>query len=444
MFTLQLLKSGNIKPEDLGPEKRFKIAEGLTDFPQELLALSEHIEILDMSGNNLTALPDNFSMFKHLKILFLSDNQFDHIPSVIADCPQLEMIGFKNNQIKEISETALPLKTRWLILTDNKIEKLPDSMGQLTRLKKLALAGNQLTALPETMSQCHELELIRLSANKFEHMPDWLFQLPKLAWLAFSGNPCTAYQAGLNTTIPEVELEHIQLAEQIGVGASGFIHKGQWVKGPHEFDVGADIAIKLFKKGNVTSDGYPQDELDACLAAGRHENLINPLAYIPNKSQLGLVMELIPPTYTNLGMPPDLNTCTRDTFNDDAVFNVDDIVSILKQMVSTIIHLHNQGVSHGDLYAHNILINSKNHILFGDFGAATHLANLTDKQTQWIEKIEVRALGNLIEDLFLQSKCALTESTEEKLLKGLILQCQDINLTNRPTLTMLMHALKAV
>ncbi len=105
VFTLQLLTSGNISPEDLGPEKRFKIAEGLTEFPKELFALAEHIEILDMSGNNLSALPDDFSRFKHLKILFLSDNQFDHIPSVIAECPQLEMIGFKNNQIKEIPET---------------------------------------------------------------------------------------------------------------------------------------------------------------------------------------------------------------------------------------------------------------------------------------------------------------------------------------------------
>ena len=68
-------------------------------------------------------------------------------------------------------------------------------------------------------------------------------------------------------------------------------------------------------------------------------------------------------------------------------------------MVSTLHHLHICKVSHGDVYAHNTMINKDADVLFGDFGAATNLAMLNDYQQKQIELIEVRALGCLIEDL---------------------------------------------
>ena len=102
LFTLSQLQSTPVNSliDLLGTDKRLKLAEGLTEFPRELFELAEHIEVLDMSFNQLSTLPDDFGRFKNLKILFLSNNQFDHVPPVISQCPKLEMIGFKSNQIK--------------------------------------------------------------------------------------------------------------------------------------------------------------------------------------------------------------------------------------------------------------------------------------------------------------------------------------------------------
>jgi serine/threonine protein kinase len=50
---------------------------------------------------------------------------------------------------------------------------------------------------------------------------------------------------------------------------------------------------------------------------------------------------------------------------------------------------------HGDLYAHNILIDEKDSCYLGDFGAASFY----DVGNKDFEKIEVRAFGCLLEDL---------------------------------------------
>ena len=107
----------------------------------------------------------------------------------LKECINLTMIGFKSNKIAYFPEDALPLATQWLILTDNHIEHLPDSIGILKQLQKCMLAGNRIASLPDTMAACKNLELLRLSANQLQEIPSWLFALPKLSWFACAGNP---------------------------------------------------------------------------------------------------------------------------------------------------------------------------------------------------------------------------------------------------------------
>lgn len=279
-----------------------KLEDKLSTFPAELFELAEHLEVLDLTNNQLSELPPHFANFQQLRILFLSNNQFRHVPSVLAGCPKLEMIAFKNNHITDFAEDSLPIDTRWLILTDNQITHLPKSMGKLHRLQKLALGGNQINSLPESMQHCQNLELARLSANKLSHLPNWLLQLPKLSWLAFSGNAMP--HAATASLVPHVSMTDIQLEKKIGEGASGLIYQARWRKKPTGLATSKhSIAVKLFK-GTITSDGYPEDELNCCLSAGAHPNLIKVLAKIDAPEQLGLVIELIPASFSNLGQPP--------------------------------------------------------------------------------------------------------------------------------------------
>ncbi|RYD48149.1 MAG: protein kinase, partial [Verrucomicrobiaceae bacterium] len=237
MDTLAKLRSG-----ELNGIRRLDLACGLTEFPREILDLADTLEILNLTGNRLSELPDDLPRLRKLRILFCSDNVFTHLPAVLGACPALEMIGFKANHIESIHPDTFPERLRWLILTDNRLETLPASIGSRTRLQKLMLAGNRLENLPDEMAACENLELLRLSANRFISFPEWLFRLPRLAWLALGGNPWET-----KSDLPpmaEVDWNEIEKGELLGEGASGLIHKARWKD--------TDVALKIFK-GGMTS-----------------------------------------------------------------------------------------------------------------------------------------------------------------------------------------------
>ncbi|MEZ9548762.1 MULTISPECIES: leucine-rich repeat-containing protein kinase family protein [Vibrio] len=407
MHTLEQLKSGQLKGI-----KRLKLSEGLTEFPLEILELSDSLEILDLSGNQLSELPQELTQLTNLRIIFASNNLFTHLPDVLGSLPKLEMIGFKTNQIKTVSEESLPAQLRWLILTDNAIEVLPNSLGERPRLQKLALAGNQLRALPESMEDLSNLELVRLSANQLTEFPEFLIKLPKLAWLAFAGNPFCKHPSSLDS-VPAVSSQCYSLNQVLGQGASGVISHANWLNSDFDFPQG--VAVKVFK-GEVTSDGYPHDELEACLQAGHHSNLVKSIAQVDEQDYLALVMELIPSCHYNLGLPPTLDTCTRDTFPEGFELPIAQIDNIVTQMIDVFNHLHDNKVCHGDLYAHNTLVNEQGQMIFGDFGAATIYGYLTEEQQQGIRRIEARALKCFIEDLL--TVCS-TDDVDSELYKEL-------------------------
>jgi hypothetical protein len=428
MHTLEELKTGQLKGA-----KHIKIACGLNEFPIEILDLADTLEILDLSQNNLSSLPPNFDKLSKLKIAFFSENLFTELPEVLGKCQSLEMIGFKSNQIKIVSEKALPTITRWLILTNNQIEIIPKSLGNCYRLQKLALAGNKIKKLPDEMVNCKNLELIRISANLLTEFPGWLLQLPKLSWVAYAGNPFSE-MAQIPNNLSQIEWTDLAINEQLGQGASGIIYKST-LKG---FD--GEVAVKIFK-GEVTSDGLPLNEMNACMAAGNHPNLVNVLGKIANHPQQkeGLVMSLIPNNYYNLGNPPSFESCSRDVFNQGTNFTISQMLNISKGIASVCKQLHSLGINHGDLYAHNIMFDKDGNNLLGDFGAATFY-DVNSDIAEGLQKIEVRAFGCLLDDMLLNT-------TEDKLLPNIKLlehlrdECLQNDILKRPSLEEILASL---
>lgn len=114
--------------------KKIKIADGLTEFPVEVLQAAQTLEILDLSDNELSSLPAEFSKLQQLKVFFCSNNKFSTYPKVLSRLPKLAMVAFKNNGMLEIPEDALGKNLRWLILTNNDLSHLPNVSFVLLQL----------------------------------------------------------------------------------------------------------------------------------------------------------------------------------------------------------------------------------------------------------------------------------------------------------------------
>ncbi len=393
MHTLTDLRAGA-----LAGCRRLDLACGLTALPREVFDLADTLEVLNLTGNQLSTLPDDLPRLHRLRVVFCSDNAFTTLPPVLGSCGQLEMVGFKANRIAAVPAQALPPRLRWLILTDNAVETLPERLGDCSRLEKLMLAGNRLAHLPD-LSGCGELALLRLAANRLEALPAWLLSMPRLAWLALGGNPFVNRVMHRHRTMeyPQIRWDSLRYQQVLGEGASGVIHKATWMD---RAGLSTDVAVKQFK-GAMTSDGLPDSEMAATLAAAGHPGLVGVegVVHSPGQATPGLVLPLLDPAFQPLAGPPSFASCSRDVYADGFGVAVDKLLIIACSVASAVAHLHSRGLLHGDLYGHNLLWNGADRALLSDFGAASFFDPDDRATAEALQRLEVRAFGCLLEEL---------------------------------------------
>ena len=373
----------------------------LTELPPEVFTLAASLEVLDLTGNQLSSLPPALAQLTKLHTLFASNNRFTVLPPVLGRLPVLDTLGFKANRIAEVPAESLSPSLRWLILTDNCIPAMPSTLTACPRMQKLMLAGNRLSRLPEGMGRLQRLELLRLSANRFERVedafPDELLSLPRLAWLAHAGNPFSEAREHTLAEAPAIPWSELQMQDVLGEGASGHIHAARWLPagGPAQ-----DVAVKLFK-GAVTSDGLPESEMAATLAAGRHPDLVGALgvlAHHPSGTH-GLVLPRLASHWKPLAGPPSMANCTRDVYAEDLRLPASHAEALAHAATRALDHLHARGLTHGDLYAHNLLVDGQGRGLVSDFGAASFLPVDDMARAEALKTVDRRALQVLLHEM---------------------------------------------
>lgn len=428
--TLDALRSGALA----GTRELGLSGCGLTEFPDEIFGLCETLEVLDLGFNALSALPDDLGRLRRLRVLFCSGNRFERLPPVLGGCAALSQVGFRGTGMREVPAEALPPALRWLTLTDNRIETLPAALGRLPRLRKLMLSGNALRQLPETLADAPDLELLRIAANRIEAVPPWLGAHPTLAWLGWAGNPFNRIDLPAAAVVRWQELE---LGALLGQGASGVVHRAVWQDG----HTGArrPVALKLFK-GAMTSDGLPRHEMAACLAAGGHPRLVGALGRLSGhpEDRQGLLMPLIPTNWRVLAGPPSPLSCTRDVYDPGLRLTASVALRIARGVAEAVAHLHDRGLLHGDLYAHNILWDgSSGEAVLSDFGAA---CSLPLAAADALKGVEVRAFGLLAGELL---AAARDEKADLAILEDIHAQCTQGRPAQRPSMADLARELTA-
>jgi leucine-rich repeat protein SHOC2 len=91
-------------------------------------------------------------------------------------------------ELESIVNRAKIDRSTHLDLYQQKIEKLPDSIGNLTNLVSLRCVGNRLTSLPDSIGNLTNLRELRLYKNQLKNLPDSIANLQNLTWLSLSLN----------------------------------------------------------------------------------------------------------------------------------------------------------------------------------------------------------------------------------------------------------------
>ena len=398
---------------------------GLTRLPAVIGSLTR-LQKLNLADNALSSLPESLSHCVALRILFFLNNKFKEIPLVVGALPSLEMLSFKSNSLSAIADAALAPSLRWLILTDNKLTSLPPALGRLRHLRKLMLATNQLEGLPD-VSGLTSLELVRLSDNSLKSVPPSLLTLPKLAWLALAGNELAPLKRGdveaaLNArTGSRLNMNSVALGRKLGEGASGVVYHGvlsELGRGEESLTtlcgISGAVAVKIFKA--ASSDGRPIDELAALVAAPRHASLINAVGFVLDsggtggKQRLATVLEFCH-NMVVLGNPPSFASITRDVFASAPAPSLTFLHAAIaaRDTASALAALHHAGIAHGDVYAHNLMVDAallgggekpprELRVKLADLGAA-FFYDVTGPDAKAYERIDARGYACLVEDM---------------------------------------------
>ena len=112
---------------------------------------------LDLSGNEITSLPDNWDLLDLLSDLDLSDNQLEKLPRhfcVGSLATSLKQLNLSANKLVLLPNYFCNLKQLISInLNKNNLKALPPSIGKLSNLKHLQAADNHIQVLPGSFSR---------------------------------------------------------------------------------------------------------------------------------------------------------------------------------------------------------------------------------------------------------------------------------------------------
>ncbi len=435
--TLERLRRG-----ELAGLRRLDLAEDLTDFPPEIFDLADTLEVLNLSHNRLSRLPDDLPRLHRLKVLFASYNDFTELPDVLGACPHLSQVGLRNNRIAHLPAAALPPRLRWLTLTDNALTALPAALGDCVALEKLMLSGNRLTALPASLAGLPALALLRVAANQLPELPGWLADLPALAWVAGAGNPWCDASSVCPAEAPQIPWSALTLQQRLGEGASGVTWQALW-----QPDAGParSVAVKLFR-GAITSDGLSDSEQAASLSVGPHPQLCSAWARLTAHPQgtTGLVMPLLAADLQALAGPPSLDSCSRDVYAPTTQFSVPQAVRLLREAAQALAHLHAHGVLHGDFYAHNLLWQpTSGTAVLSDLGAALRWPDSAGFAWPTAQRWDVLAFGHLLEEVLERLVVSKEAVALRQRWQPWQTACQTPRVHERPAMCEVAHALAA-
>jgi Leucine-rich repeat (LRR) protein len=360
----------------------------------------KNLQDLNVANNHLMQLPSNIGDLVELKYLNLMGNQLRELPESIGELRNLHRLGLKSNRLKVLPVSIGKLdKLVELFLTDNALTELPREMGGMKRLVKCQASFNALQTIPEEIFALPHLELLRVACCAITDI-NIGGSSPKLAWVSIAGNPCCPRLPAPKKNA-NVKFTDIMIGEKLGDGASGEVFLSIWQ--------GKRVALKIYSVSEIGPDGHARDEIGIA-AAVSDKHLVKVLGLC--QQPLSLITEL---AADKRGMPlrplalkPNHESLLRCRWEAGVCFSLMYVLNVAAGIASALEKMHSKGISHGDVYAHNVLSDAEgNNVILCDYGAAFCYnknssntgSNCQGNNKVSFEKLDVRGFGLLLSDM---------------------------------------------
>ncbi|KAI9518347.1 hypothetical protein NQZ68_038215 [Dissostichus eleginoides] len=162
-----------------------------TNMPTSLEGLTQLADV-DLSGNDLSRVPECLYTLGSLKRLNLSSNQITELSLCIDQWTQLETLNLSRNQLTSLPSAICKLsKLKKLYVNSNKLDfdGVPPGVGKLSSLTEFMAANNNLELIPEGLCRCGKLKKLVLNKNRLVTLPEAIHFLTDLEVLDVRENP---------------------------------------------------------------------------------------------------------------------------------------------------------------------------------------------------------------------------------------------------------------
>ncbi|EHK23618.1 uncharacterized protein TRIVIDRAFT_472, partial [Trichoderma virens Gv29-8] len=194
-----------------------KLANNLIAGPlNSSLADLSVLEVLDIHGNQVSALPPNVEGLSRLRVLNLSENNFESLPfeglsklplaeldlkknklsgtlieEPIGSLPMLQSLDISVNRLMRLvpadASISLPA-VHTVTLSMNRLQELPD-LTSWTSLINLAADANNISSIPLSFTSLEKVRQADFSSNDIRVVPPEISRMDSLTLLRLSGNP---------------------------------------------------------------------------------------------------------------------------------------------------------------------------------------------------------------------------------------------------------------
>ncbi|KAI5150220.1 hypothetical protein ENBRE01_1363 [Enteropsectra breve] len=142
----------------------------------------------DLSKQDLDEIPFN-KIKPHVHWLILSDNKLTKIPGELTNLKKLSRLAVNDNRVETIeSGVGACTGITWMDLTRNKLRDLPDEVGRLTKISGLGLSENSFEKIPDCIYKLRNLRKFGFFSNKITFISPDISKLKNLVKVDLSNN----------------------------------------------------------------------------------------------------------------------------------------------------------------------------------------------------------------------------------------------------------------